>query len=272
MTPKDSDSVNDLFADRVRDWTPASAQGTARMLFTPFLSDPGVSGQCISVLSDAELQRSARFLTEDYKAHFIQRRAFRRYCAALALRSLRPLSQLVFAETEKGRPFLPDRPDLWFSFSSCPFGFLGAWSATHAVGVDIEDKTRTVDPVELAGQFFSKTEAEVIKGLSGQERRRAFFRLWCLKEAALKSIGEGLPFGLDAFEFELAPNLRVVHGPDEYGGRKQFDARLIEEADRCCLLSSDFVLLALPFLNRSPCLNFSGPDQNNWKRMLFLIN
>ena len=63
----------------------------------------------------------------------------------------------------------------------------------------------------------------------GQVRLQTFFQLWCLKEAALKSIGEGLPFGLDAFEFELSPNTRVVQAPNDYGGPKQFDAHVIEE-------------------------------------------
>jgi 4'-phosphopantetheinyl transferase len=52
----------------------------------------------------------------------------------------------------------------------------------------------------------------------------------------LKSIGEGLPFGLDAFEFELDPNLRVVHAPPDYGGPEQFDAHVIKGIDSCAAL------------------------------------
>ena len=122
--------------------------------------------------SDTELQRADRFVTEDGKAHFKQRRAFRRYCGAFALGSPRPLSRIAFKETEKGRPYLPDFPDVWFSFSSCRFGFFGAWSSTHWIGVDLEDQTRNLEAVELAQQFFSEAEVWAVKVVGGLARRR----------------------------------------------------------------------------------------------------
>ena len=232
----DSDWVNDLFAASACDWTPESAHHAAYVLYAPVSRDPEASRRCASVLSDTELQRSDRFVTEDLKAHFKQRRAFRLYCGAFLLGSLRPLSWIVFKETDKGRPYLPDLPDFWFSFSSCRFGFIGAWSATHGIGVDLEDQTGNVEAVELAQRFFSETEAKAVEGVDGLARQRTFLQLWSLKEAALKSIGEGLPFGLDAFEFELAPNLRVIHAPRDYGGPKRFNAHVIEGTDSCAAL------------------------------------
>jgi 4'-phosphopantetheinyl transferase len=68
------------------------------------------------------------------------------------------------------------------------------------------------------------------------ERLQTFYRFWSLKEAALKSIGEGLPFGLDAFELELDPKLRVVHAPPDHGGPEQFDAHVIEGTEGCAAL------------------------------------
>ena len=234
MNRHDSDRINDLFAAGSRDVTPASARHAAYVLYAPVSRDAEVSRYCATVLSATELQRSERFVNECDKAEFKQRRAFRRFCAAAVPGSSRPLSQIEFEETENGRPYLSDLPDFWFSFSSCRFGFLGAWSSTHGIGVDIEDQSRHLEALELARRFFSGAEASAVEGAGGLERLRTFFKFWCLKEAALKSIGEGLPFGLDAFEFELDPNLRVAHAPRDQGGPEQFDAHVIEGIDSCC--------------------------------------
>ena len=232
----DNKRINDLFAKVSRDVTPASVRHAACVLYVPVSCDPEVTKQCASVLSPTELQRADRFVNEYDKAHFKQRRAFRRFCAATALESSQPLAQLGFTETQKGRPYVAELPEFWFSFSSCRSGFLGAWSSTHGIGVDLEDQTRSLDAVELAHQFFSDAEASVVENAGGLKRLRAFYQFWSLKEAALKSIGEGLPFGLDAFEFELHPNPCVVNAPPIHGGPEQFFAHQIEAIDSCAAL------------------------------------
>jgi len=228
------DWVSDLFNASTSDWTPMSVKRSVCVLYAPFSSQPEVLSRCAEVLSDDELMRAGRFMAQDDMAHFIQRRAFRRYCGAFAIVEKGSLSRIDFEEEENSRPYLLNFPNLWFSFSSSRFGFLGAWSSTHAIGVDLEDKTRNVDAGDLAQHFFSEAEAKAVESANDQASLRTFFQLWCLKEAALKSIGEGLPFGLDAFEFEVFPNIRVVQVPDNCGGREQFAAYVIDGKDNSC--------------------------------------
>ena len=233
----ESDRITDYFRATVQDFTPSSARDEARVLFAPASFDPEVVESFSSILSDAELGKAGTFLTAEHKNRFIQRRAFRRFCAALALGSSESsLSHLVFEETDEGRPYLSRAPKLWFSFSSFRFGFLGAWSFTHGVGVDIEDQTQNLETKEVAEQFFSEEEVKMIDDAAALEPSRSFFRLWSLKESALKSIGEGLPFGLDAFGFELSPDLRVSRAPAEYGGPDRFHPHLIEGNTTCAAL------------------------------------
>jgi phosphopantetheinyl transferase len=237
MTQNDSAWLNDYFAGCARDSTPDLARAMVRILYAPASRDPEFSNRCASVLSDAELRHSEGFVTPDLKVHFKQRRAFRRYCGAVALGCTSNLSSINFDATEKGRPYLRELPGCWFSFSSCRLGFLGAWSSTHAIGVDIVDPTRDVEAPELARYFFSRAEAAAVNGAGAPARTSAFFQLWTLKEAALKSIGEGLPFGLDAFQFGLYPSIRIVDAPRAYGGPERFCAYAIEKAGSCAALA-----------------------------------
>jgi 4'-phosphopantetheinyl transferase len=235
MTRNDSTWIKAMFSERGRDITPSAVRDTACVFYAPVSPDPVTASRCASLLSDHERERSDRFVTEELKSHFAQRRAFRRYCGALALESTSCLSQIVFAETGNGRPYLRDRTDLWFSFSACRSGFIGAWSATHGLGVDLEDRPLEQEVTDFAQMHFTKSEARIVRD-AGPARLQTFLKLWSLKEAALKSIGEGLPFGLDAFEFELQRSLRVIDAPENYGGSERFSAHLFNQAGACAAL------------------------------------
>jgi 4'-phosphopantetheinyl transferase len=235
MTRNDNAWVNEMFSERAREVTPAAARDAACVFYAPVSSDPEAASRCASVLSAHERARADRFVTEELKTQFEQRRAFRRYCGALALGSTSSLSQIIFEETENGRPYLRDRPDLWFSFSSCGSGFIGAWSSTHGLGVDFEDQPIEKEVDDLARMYFTESEARTV-GEQGTARLRTFLQLWSLKEAALKSIDQGLPFGLDAFEFELDESPRVVAAPGNHGGPEGFSAHLFDRAEVCAAL------------------------------------
>lgn len=236
MTRHDNDQIRDYFGGCVNDLTPAPARHLAQVLYVPFARDAEISHLCASLLSESELQRAKHFVAEDDRARFTQRRAFRRFCGAIAHGSPATLSQVHFEESKNGRPYLPNLPDTWFSFSACRSGYLGAWSSTHAIGVDLEDQARDLEAVELARRFFTGPEAQAVEDAGKLRRLHTFLQFWSLKEAALKSIGEGLPFGLDTFEFTLAPNLCVVGAPARHGGPEQFDAHMIDGAGGCAAL------------------------------------
>ena len=232
MARGETDKTMGLFAERSLDLTPIKARHAVSIIYAPFSRDREVTKICTSLLTEVELKRVGRFTAEHDRENFTQRRAFRIFCGASALGFSRPFSNVIFRKTERGHPYLLDRPDIWFSFSSCRFGFLGAWSYTHAVGVDVEDVSIRCEVSALARGFFSVSEANTVE----RTGRNTFFQFWCLKEAALKSIGEGLPFGLDKFEFKLTPNLQVIRAPDEHGGPEKFGAYMIEGTENCAAL------------------------------------
>jgi phosphopantetheinyl transferase len=226
MSQSNSDRIKDFFAVHSLDITPAPVSHAAKILYTPLSNVDDFTRCCASVLSETERQRAERFLTPDDKRLFLQRRAFRRFCGAQNLSPLQSLSQDIFEETEHGRPYLTDRPEVSFSFSSSRSGFLGAWSPRYGLGVDMEDSTKNLAVAELAQRYFSVAEANYVEEHGARIKLQSFLQLWCLKEAALKSIGEGLPYGLSAFEFELEPALKVVRAPAKHGGSANFSAHL----------------------------------------------
>lgn len=233
MSQINSNRIKDFFAAHSRDITPKSIRLGAKILYAPISNEAEFTRCCESILSKTERQRAERFLASDDRRLFLQRRAFRRFCGTRALDSPQSLSLNIFAETENGRPYLTDRQDISFSFSSCRFGLLGAWSSKYRIGVDIEDCTRNPGATELARRYFSVAEANTVEGHDRKVDLQSFFQLWTLKEAALKSIGEGIPYGLSAFEFELDPNLRVVHAPTDHGGAENFSAHVTKENEGC---------------------------------------
>jgi 4'-phosphopantetheinyl transferase len=90
------------------------------------------------------------------------------------------------------------------------------------VGVDVEDSQRPGEMVNLADNYFSRSEAAALRALPVERQKERFFEYWTLKEAYIKARGMGLAIPLDQFSFELMPG--------QYP-RISFDARLRDEPE-----------------------------------------
>jgi 4'-phosphopantetheinyl transferase len=88
----------------------------------------------------------------------------------------------------------------------------------------------TVEASQLAESYFTPAEFNSV-ATAGEAQQSAFLQLWSLKEAALKSIGEGLPFGMDAFGFELGESVCITKAPADHGGPPNFIPHLYQWPD-----------------------------------------
>ena len=102
------------------------------------------------------------------------------------------LSEDSLKYSENGKPLADN---LFFNISHAGDYVVGV-SSDREVGCDIE---KIVDaPLEVADRFFYLKEAEYIK--SAEDKNRAFFTLWTLKESYMKMTGRGMNLPLDSFE------------------------------------------------------------------------
>ena len=69
---------------------------------------------------------------------------------------------------------------------------LYAFSATAAVGVDVEVGRCSVDEVAVARRSLGAEQARELEGLEPAVRRREFLRAWSRHEAQLKCLGVGI--------------------------------------------------------------------------------
>ncbi|MES3039145.1 MAG: 4'-phosphopantetheinyl transferase superfamily protein [Bdellovibrionota bacterium] len=73
------------------------------------------------------------------------------------------------------------------------------------IGVDIETQEEDWDKarcLKVGSRYFSPQESKSINNLADKKAVTAFFKLWTLKEATCKSMGEGIKNNLHAVEFE----------------------------------------------------------------------
>src|SRR5262249_12741764 len=78
-----------------------------------------------------------------------------------------------------------------------------ALASSREVGVDVEHIREIPGMHGIIRRYFSPSEARALETLPDHERRRAFFRIWTLKEAYLKGCGDGLTRRLDAMDMKI---------------------------------------------------------------------
>lgn len=121
-------------------------------------------------------------------------------------------AEIEISHDEKGKPICKNHA---LSVSLSHSGpYIAVAVGQNAVGIDVERK-RKFSP-SVSRRWFRSEEHEFLTSLPEEKRAHAFFRLWTLKEAALKYTGEGLAGGpetvdcfalLDAAEKENADAL-----------------------------------------------------------------
>ena len=107
-------------------------------------------------------------------------------------------AEIDISHDEQGKPFCKYLP---LSVSLSHSGpYIAVAVGKSNVGVDVERKRKF--NLSISRRWFRPKEHEFLTSLPEEERAHAFFRLWTLKEAALKYTGEGLaggPENVDCF-------------------------------------------------------------------------
>jgi phosphopantetheinyl transferase len=89
---------------------------------------------------------------------------------------------------DKGRPFLPDHPELYISISHCSTAVAVAVSPEGRVGIDVECRRKIGDG--LLERVCTADEQAVVRAAA--DPTMTFLQLWTRKEAVLKLRGTGI--------------------------------------------------------------------------------
>jgi 4'-phosphopantetheinyl transferase len=137
-----------------------------------------------------------------------------------------------FVANEYGRPEISEPAEgrsLRFNLSHTKGLVVCLVGSGREVGVDVEDRTRDGNLLDIADRFFSPFEVRALRALPPEEQMDRFFFYWTLKESYIKARGMGLAISLSAFSFDLdspGKGIRVLFDPSlgDDPARWQFSA------------------------------------------------
>ena len=159
-----------------------------------------------NILSETEYQKANRLKNEPQRIYIISRIFLR---LLLSHHFNYPPQRWRFKSLEKGKPIL-DMPELdeplYFNISHCNRYCAIILSQKSPVGIDTEKINRDF-PIDTILPRLSSDERSHISSCNPQEKHVDFFRIWTLKEAFLKLIGQGLYYPLNKFSIGLDPIL-----------------------------------------------------------------
>ena len=145
----------------------------------------------LRLLDESERSANQHFATEPLRARHACAHALVRHALAQSLG--REPSSLRFEPGRNKRPRLVGfSHELDFNLSHSGPYVACAVSAPGSVGIDVEAINHRMDYVRILDHVASTAERAWLAAKGPGEARRAFFRLWVLKEAYAKARGDGL--------------------------------------------------------------------------------
>jgi 4'-phosphopantetheinyl transferase len=158
-----------------------------------------------SILSPAERERVKRLRIPAKRLEALVARGMLRHLLGTFLQT--SPAMLTFDMGAQGKPYLHEAGggarSVQFNLSHTAGWVLIGMTQGQAIGVDIETIRPRSSMLELATRFFTTAEAASILALPGDQQVRAFFTVWCRKEAVLKAAGQGIAAGLNSFEVPI---------------------------------------------------------------------
>lgn len=162
-----------------------------------WLEDDGSSleGFALPAHELAEMQRFKHLSRQ--RSFFLSRLLLRQTLSVLL-----PGHAPQFSRTESGRLVLASHGDWHISLSHAQAG-IAVIVAQRPCGIDIEPP-RPVAMEKITARYFSAGENATMLATPTAHRPALFFRLWTLKEAGAKALGEGLADNMARLAFDVS--------------------------------------------------------------------
>ncbi|WFR57109.1 4'-phosphopantetheinyl transferase superfamily protein [Anaerocolumna sp. AGMB13025] len=110
---------------------------------------------------------------------------------------------IEFEQSEYGKPSLTNYKDIHFNLAHS-----GSWVLCGigdiSLGIDVEQINEM--KFSIADRIYTKEENYFILKQSLENRKKAFYKIWTLKESYVKNIGKGLSIPFDSFSFQFYDN------------------------------------------------------------------
>jgi 4'-phosphopantetheinyl transferase len=190
--------------------------GDVEVFHVDLLGRADIEDTAVGWLSAAERARRERFVHSPARRQFTICRAYVRLLLTQRLDCHR--SELDFSLGQFGKPSALVRggvAPVEFNVSHSGSHGLIALSRARPIGIDLEEKRPGLAFSDISESVFSDEECALLREYSAERAMWLFYRIWTLKEAAIKSIGRG---------FSLAPKtLALPSGLVRGGGEALLD-------------------------------------------------
>ena len=142
------------------------------------------------VLDLAEKRKVLRLRKDEDQTRSILSRGILRNLLGWYL-SMEP-ALIEFSYNPMGKPFLSAGNGLEFNVAHSGELILFLFAFGQSVGIDVECVCQVPELQDLTRRFFSTREHKFLLSLTDMEQKKAFFKLWTLREAYGKMRGHGL--------------------------------------------------------------------------------
>lgn len=178
---------------------------------TAALADPS-----LRPLLGRDWQRYRRTSHPAVRYRFVTSRMVVKYTAAAALRAVP--ADLDLSYRIGGRPYIRGMDQIDISLSHTEDLIAVGVSRTGRIGVDAEPAGRLMSFDLLRDRICIPAESTELERMPPERQNAELLRLWTLKEAYSKALGQGLRLGFTEFGFSLADGGLLGPGGNPAGG------------------------------------------------------